>query len=181
MATYNVQITNGTGSEQMQAGTYTVSATAQGYDTSTLSPTTYTATESEGSQAFTITANGTLTLTFNETGDDGGTPITSGSVIMTDATGATEYGTAQTISATGVATFNNVPYGTAGEPVTLYFKQLTSDGSHNIYDGIISVSMTSQTQNQYVINTVLANQTFTLTDSVYGMPVTDATLTFTND
>ena len=179
MANYDVTITNGTGSQNMKAGTYTVSATeATGYDLTTLSPTTYTATTSEGSGTFTLSANGTLTFIVNETGAEGGTPITSGSIIMTDSTGTTEYGTAVTINSSGEAVFENVPYGTQSEPFVLYFKQLTSDDTHNIYNGVISVSMTGQTQTEYVQNTTIATQTFTLTDANYDLPI-DGTLAFT--
>ncbi len=182
MANYNVTITNGTGSQTMQADTYSVSIEAQGYDPSTLTPKTYTATAEEGSGTFTVTATGTLTLTFNETGAEGGTPITAGSVVMTDATGTARYGTAKDISATGIATFNNVPYGTTDTPITLYFLQLSSDGTHNPFDGVITVSMTEQTQNQYVQNTLQALQTFTVTDATYtGLPVANATLNFTSN
>lgn len=180
MANYNVTITDGTGSQAMQKGTYTVTATANGYDASTLSPTTFTANETEGSESFTLSANGTLTFIVNETGAAGGTPITSGSIVMTDATGATEYGSPVSISATGEAVFNNVPYGTAGEPFQLYFKQLSTDDDHNIFEGVISVSMTAQTQTEYVQNTATAVQTFNLTDANYGMPI-DGSLTFTSN
>ncbi len=180
MANYNVNITNGTGSQAMQKGTYTVSATANGYDESTLSPTTFTATESEGSQAFTLSANGTLTINVNETGASGGAPITSGSIVMTNQDGTTEYGQPITISANGDAVFANVPYGSAGSPFTLYFKQLSTDDNHNIFDGIITVDMTSESQTEYVQNTAIAIQTFTLTDANYGMPI-DATLNFTSN
>ncbi len=178
MANYTVTITNGTGSENIQRGTYTVTASANGYDESTLSPTTFTATDSEGSQAFTLSANGTLTLNVNETGAAGGTPITSGTIVMTDATGTTEYGAAVTIDASGNAVFNNVPYGDAGTPFTLYFKQLTTADGYNTFDGVITVQMTSQTQTEYVQNTATAEQTFTLTDANYGMPISGS-LTFT--
>ncbi len=180
MANYNVTITDGTGSEAMKRGTYTVSATATGYDTSTLTPTTFTATDSAGSQSFTLSANGTLTINFNETGAAGGTPITSGSVIMTNEDGTTDYGTAVNISATGDAVFNNVPYGDAGTPFLLYFRQIESDDTHNPFEGVISVSMTSQTQTEYVLNSAIAQQTFTLTDANYGLPI-DGTLNFTEN
>ncbi len=180
MANYNVTITNGTGSERMQRGTYDVTATANGYDTSTLEPKTYTVTDSEGSQAFTLSANGTLTFIVNDTGAAGGTPVTGGTIVMTDATGATEYGQPVTISATGEAVFENVPYGTTAEPFQLYFTQLTSDGNSNPFEGVISVSMTAQTQTEYVQNTPTATQTFTLTDENYGMPI-DGSLEFTSN
>ncbi len=178
MANYNVTITNGTGSEAMQKGTYNVTATANGYENAVLSPTTFTATEAVGSEAFTLSANGTLTFNVNETGTAGGTPITSGTIVMTDSTGTETYGQPVTISATGDAVFNNVPYGSTDTPYRLYFKQLTSDDGHNVYDGVISVEMTGETQTEYVQNTAIAVQTFTLTDANYGFPI-DGSLTFT--
>jgi len=180
MANYNVTITNGSGSERMKAGSYTVSVDATGYDATSLNPTSYTVSKSEGSQTFTVSANGTLTLTFNETGEAGGTPITSGSVIMTDSTGANEYGSAITISSTGAANFANVPYGTSEAPITLYFKQLTSDSSHYIDENIISVLMTSSSVTDYVENAPFSVQSFTLNDANYsGLPV-NGTLNFSN-
>lgn len=181
MANYNVQITNGSGSEEMKKGTYTVSVSANGYDATSLSPTTYTASESAGSGSFTVSADGTLTLVFNETGASGGTPITSGSVVMTDSTGATEYGSSVTIGATGEAVFNNVPYN-ASSPYVLYFVQKETDAAHNIYEGVITVNMSSASQTEYVLNSAIALQTFTLTDANYsGLPVADATITFTGE
>ena len=113
MANYNVLITNGTGSQNMEVGTYTVTATyAPGYDLTTLAPTSYTVNPTTQDANFTVSASGTLTITFNETGAEGGTPISSGTVVMTDATGEIQYGSAVNIDENGVVTFNNVPYGT---------------------------------------------------------------------
>jgi len=180
MANYNVTITNGTGSERMAEGVYDVSITSPGYESTSLNPTTYTVTKSEGKGTFTVSANGSLVLTFNETGEAGGTPITSGSVVMTDSTGTTEYGTAVKISSTGEASFANVPYGTAAEPITLYFKQLSTDESHYIAENVISVSMTSSSETQYVENLPFGKQSFTVTDANYsGLPV-NGTLNFSN-
>lgn len=180
MANYNVNIVDGQGTQSMKAGAYTVSVSqAPGYELTSLSPTTYTAGTSTGTGAFTLSANGTLTFNVNETGASGGTPVTSGTIVMTDSTGTTEYGTAVTIDATGNAVFDNVPYGTAQSPFELYFKQLTTDDAHNIYSGVISVSMTAQTQTEYVLNSPISEQTITLTDANYsGMPIPSATLSF---
>ena len=181
MANYNVQITIGSGSENMKKGAYSVTVSAAGYDATSLSPTSYTATESAGSGSFTVSADGVLTLVFNETGAQGGTPVTGGSVVMTDSTGSTEYGSAVTIDATGQAVFNNVPY-IDGTGYQLYFVQKSSDDSHNVYSGVISVSMETATQTQYVLNSPIAAQSFTLTDANYsGLPVADATLVFTGE
>ncbi len=180
MANYNVTITNGNGSQVMQAGTYDVTATAVGYDTSTLTPKTFTATGDPATQAFTISANGTLTLTVNDTGAAGGTPVTGGTFVMTDETGAAEYGQPVTVDGSGNAVFDNVPYGTAGQPFTLYFKQLTAADGYNPAQGVITVDMTSQTQTEYVQNAAAAQQTFTLADANYAMPV-DGELNFTQN
>ena len=181
MANYNVQITNGSGSQEMKSGTYTVTASASGYDATTLSPASYTATGQAGSGAFTLSADGTLTIIFNDTGASGGTAITSGSVVMTDSTGATQYGSPITISATGEAVFNNVPYDST-TPYVLYFTQLSSDDTHNVYSGVITVNMSSATQTEYVLNSPIAEQSFTLTDANYsGLPIAAATLTFTGE
>ena len=180
MANYDVTITNGVGSKNMEPGTYTVSATyAPGYELTSLEPTSYTVA-SGSSGAFTLAANGTLTITFNETGAEGGTPIPSGTVVMTDPTGETQYGSAVNIDSNGVATFENVPYGSAQSAYTLSFKQLTSDENHNIYPDVFTVGMGAQTQSEYIINTPKAiEQNFTVTDANYtGMPVNDASLNF---
>ncbi|MBO4823460.1 MAG: hypothetical protein J5580_02735 [Clostridia bacterium] len=182
MANYNVLITNGVGSESMEPGTYTVTATyAPGYDLTTLAPTSYTVTSDSQTGAFTLSANGTLTITFNETGATGGTPITAGTVVMTDATGETQYGPVVNIDANGVAIFDNVPYGSTQSAYTLYFKQLTSDASHNVYPNVFAVGMGGQTQSEYILNTPkMVEQNFTLTDANYtGMPIENANLNFT--
>ncbi len=182
MPNYQVTITDGTGSVAMKAGTYRVSASAApGYDLSSLSPTTFTATASAGSQAFTLSASGTLNMIFNETGAAGGTPVTEGTVVMTDSTGNTQYGTAVTIDSSGTAVFNNVPYGDGTEPFTLCFKQLTTDDNHNIHVGVVTVSMESQTNTVYVENTPIATQDFSLSDAHYSGLSLTATLDFTEN
>lgn len=182
MANYEVTINNGSGSENMELGEYTVAATyAPGYDMSTLQPTSYTVSSAGQTGAFTLSANGTLTIIFNETGAAGGTPITSGSVVMTDATGETQYGPVVEIDSTGTAVFENVPYGSAQSGYTLHFKQLTSDENHNVYPDVFTVGMGDQTQTEYILNTPnTVEQNFTLTDANYtGMPIEDASLSFT--
>ena len=184
MADYNVTIINGTGSQTMSTGEYTVSAIyAPGYDMSSLAPTSFAATSTTATGAFTIGATGTLTIVFNETGAEGGTPITSGTVVMTDSTGATQYGDVVQIDSNGTATFNNVPYGSEQSAYTLYFKQLTSDENHNIYENVFAVGMGNQTQTEYVLNTLKSVlQNFTLTDANYpNLPVYNAVLQFEGD
>ena len=181
MANYNVTIINGSGSQTMEAGDYAVSAIyAPGYDMTSLSPTNYTATSSTQTGAFTIGANGTLTIIFNETGAEGGAPITSGTVVMTDSTGAEQYGDVVNIDSNGTAIFNNVPYGSEQSAYTLYFKQLTTDENHNIYPNVFTVGMGDQTQTEYILNTLKSTlQNFTLTDANYpNLPVYNAVLRF---
>ena len=183
MADYNVTIINGTGSQTMNAGDYEVSAIyAPGYDMETLSPTTFTATSQTSTGAFTLSASGTLTMIFNETGAVGGTPITSGTVVMTDPTGALEYGSVVDIDSNGTAIFNNVPYGSEQSGYTLYFKQLTSDENHNPYPNVFAVGMGGETQTEYILNEPKAVlQNFTLTDANYpNLPVYNAELKFVN-
>ena len=179
MANYNVTITDGSGSVAMKQGQYSVTVSANGYDATTLSPAVYTATAEPGSQAFTVSADGELTLVFNETGAEGGTPVTAGSVVMTDASGVERYGSPVTIDSNGAAVFANVPYN-ATTPYVLYFLQTESDGGHNPSDNVISVDMSNQNQTEYVVNRPIALQTFTLTDANYsGLPVAEAQITFT--
>ena len=181
MANYNVQITNGSGSQAMKRGNYSVTVTANGYDATSLSPETYAVSDAEGTGTFTVSANGVLTLVFNETGAAGGTPVTAGSVVMTDSTGNTEYGSPVTITAQGEAVFNNVPYSSAS-PYALYFKQTASDDTHNPIETVISVSMSEASETQYVLNSPIAVQTFSISDVNYsGLPIADATLTFTGE
>lgn len=181
MANYNVTITDGVGSQKMKVGAYSVTATANGYDATTLSPAQYTATAGENNAAFTISANGTLDIIFNETGAAGGTAVTEGSVVMTDSTGLTQYGSPVSISAEGTAVFPNVPF-SAAEPLTLYFVQLSTDATHNVAEGVITVSMDANDKTIYVINSPIATQNFTLTDANYqGLPVPAATLDFVSE
>ena len=180
MANYNVQITNGQGSANMQAGNYSVSVSANGYEAASLSPVSYTAT-SGGVGNFTVSACGVLTIIFNETGAEGGTPITSGSVVMTDESGETEYGSPVSISSNGEAVFNHVPFN-LDNPYQLHFKQLASDEEHLPYPDVFTVGMGTETQTEYVINQpICEKQEFNLSDANYGFPIADATLNFVGE
>lgn len=179
MADYNVQIVGGTGSAKMKKGNYGVTVTAAGFEATTIAPATFEVTDAAGTGNFTVSANGALTLVFNETGAEGGTPVTSGSVVMTDATGTVHYGSAVQIGATGEAVFNNVPFD-AGTPYTLYFVQTATDDEHNLSGGVITVAMNASAQTEYVVNTPIALQTINLASADYsGMPVGAAEITFT--
>ena len=184
MAEYNVTIINGNGSQTMETGEYSVSAIyAPGYDMTTLNPTSFTATSSTTTAKFTLSATGTLEIVFNETGEEGGTPITSGSVVMTDSTGTTQYGDVIEVNSNGVAIFNNVPFGSEQSAYTLYFKQLTSDENHEAYPTVFAVGMGGQTQTEYVLNNLKSVlQNFVLTDANYtDLPIYNAVLKFENN
>ena len=180
MANYNVQITNGSGSQIMQSGNYSVGVVASGYEANTLSPTSYTVTGSAGTGNFTVSACVVLTIVFNETGAAGGAPITSGSVVMTDSTGQIEYGSPVSINANGEAVFDKVPFDMEN-PYHLYFKQLASDGNHAPYPEVFDVGMGLENQTEYVLNAPICEQNFTLTDENYGFPVADAILSFVGE
>ncbi len=178
MPNYNVTITDGSGQQAIQNGTYDVTATVTGYDASTLEPKTFSADGTASTNAFTISASGTLTFIVNDTGAAGGTPITEGQIVMTDQAGTTQYGSPVTIGTDGNAVFQNVPYDTAG--YTLYFRQLSTSPDYNFSQDVITVTMTSATQTEYIQNTAAAVETFSLTDANYpGLPI-DGTLNLTS-
>ena len=177
MAQYVVTITNGTGSQILPKGKYDVTASVPGY-AGTLDPSTFTASELEGNQSFTIAATGTITLHVNDTGASGGTPVTSGSFIRCNSDGTETYGTAKTIDAMGACTFDFVPFGTSEAPIDVYVKQLTSDETHNVHPGVVTVSMSEPNQTQYVQNTPAALQSFTFADANYAGLNLNGTLTF---
>lgn len=177
MANYSIDIVNGTASKAICKGNYSVTVSTRGYDAATLTPQTYCCTAGSIGQVFTVEGAGTLTINVNETGAAGGTPITGGSIVMTDSTGTTQYGSPVSIAANGNAVFEKVPYATPEDPFTLFFKQLASDDSHDAYDGVIAVAMNSSTQTAYVKNDPAATQTFTLIDKTYNRPIATATLT----
>lgn len=122
---------------------------------------TFTATEAEGSQAFTIAATGTLTLHVNETGAEDGTPVIGGTFIRCNSDGTETYGTAKTIDASGVCTFEVVPFGTGEAPVSVYVKLLTGNDSHNLHEDVVTASMDEESKTQYVRNAPVITQIFT--------------------
>lgn len=129
---YNININNGTGSENIQDGVYNVTATANGYDNSSIDPSSVTITTGTDEYAFTIAATGTLTLHVTEDGTSGGTPVVGATFIRTDSSG-NEYGSEITTDSNGDAVFNNVPFASSSAP-TIYYKQKSSDSRHS-YSG----------------------------------------------
>lgn len=174
-----ITITNGSGTSNLINDTYTVTSNVVGYDNTTILPTTANITEGTNAYAFTIAADGTLTLHVTEDGTTTGTPIVGATFIRTDSAG-NEYGTQITTDANGDAVFNNMPYATTAAP-TIYFKQTASDGDHEFDNTVQNTTMTTQTNTLEIINTQGEARTITLTDANYtNLPIDAGTLTLTN-
>ena len=174
-----VTITNGSGSAELINDTYTVSAEVNGYDNASLDPSSVVVDASTTTYAFTIAANGTLTLHVTEDGTSTGTAVVGATFVRTDSTG-TEYGTPVVSDANGDAVFNNVPYDATSAP-TIYFKQTASDGDHEFDANVQNTTMTSNTATVQIQNAPGAVRTINLTDENYAnLPIETASLTFTN-
>lgn len=175
-----VTITNGTGSEELINGSYSVTAEVAGYENTSINPASITVVAGTDSYAFEISASGTLTLHVTDTGESTGTPIVGATFIRTDESG-NEYGDAITSDTNGDAVFNNVPFDTTTAP-TIYYKQTASDGDHEFDNTVQSTTMTTDTQTIEVENPTGAVRTFSLTDVNYAnLPITSGTLTLTNE
>lgn len=174
-----VNITNGTGSSSLINGSYSITSNVDGYDNTSINPSSIVVDAGTNTYSFTIAASGTLTLHVSEDGTSTGTPIVGATFVRCDSTG-TEYGTPVTSDASGNAVFNNVPYAASGAP-TIYYKQTASDGDHEFDNTLQNTTMTDSTQTIEVQNTVGATRTISLTDANYqNLPIEDGTLTFTN-
>ena len=175
----SIIITNGTGSGELINGTYSVSASVNGYDNTSINPNSLSVVEGTNSYALTISANGTLTLHVTEDGTSGGTPIVGATFYRTDSLG-TEYGSLITTDSNGDAIFNNVPYSQTDAPL-IYYKQVSSDGDHEFSPDVSSTSLITSTETVQITNAPGATRTFTLTDSNYNnLPIDSGTLTLTN-
>lgn len=176
--TKTINIVNGTGTANVPNDTYNVTANVNGYNNTSINPNSVTITNSTTTQAFTISATGTLTLHVTENGTESGTPIVGATFVRTNSTG-TEYGTPITTNEQGNAIFNYVPFSST-ENVLIYFKQTASDGSHNYDTSVQSVSLTTSTLTKEITNSQANNVTFTLTDTNYtNLPVDSGTITLT--
>lgn len=170
-----ITITNGTGSAQVKQGTYNVSADVNGYENSSINPTSVSIDSQTSAYNFTIEATGTLTLHVTEDGTDTGTPIVGATFYRTDQAGTT-YGSIITTDSNGDAIFNNVPFDTNG--FTLYYKQTASDGSHDFSDLVQNTSLTESTTTIQITNAPYQTYTFNLTDANYSnMPIESGTIT----
>ncbi len=174
-----INITDGTGSAEIINGTFDVTAEVNGYNNTTIDPSSVTVEADTDTYAFTIAATGTLTLNVTDDGTASGTPIVNATFIRTDSTG-NEYGDVITSDASGNAVFNNVPFAETGAP-TIYFKQTASDGDHEFDGSVQSTTMTTSTSTLQIENAPGAIRTINLTDATYqNLPIETATLTFNN-
>ena len=175
----SVTITNGVGTANLINDTYTVTASVNGYDDISINPASITIDATTDTYAFTIAADGTLTLHVTDTGLATGTPIVGATFIRTDSIG-NEYGSVITTDTNGDAIFNNVPYAASTAP-TIYYKQTASDGDHEFDNTVQSTTMTEQTSTLEIQNAVGALRTINLTDANYqNLPVDSGTITLTN-
>ena len=174
-----VNIVNGVGTSELINDTYQVTANVNGYDNTSISPSSVEVVEGTNEYNFTISATGTLTLHVTEDGTSTGTPIVGATFQRTDSTGTT-YGTPVVTDTTGNAVFSHVPFGETAAP-TIYFKQTASDGNHDFSTDVVSTTMTTDSETLEIENTVGATRTITLRDANYGnLPIEAGSLTLTN-
>lgn len=171
---YSVTITNGEGTVTIPNGAYSAAVTTTGYDNTSLDPSSVTIVDDTEVYEFTVEANGTLTLHVSEEGTIGGTAIVGAKFIRCDSAGNT-YGTEITTNEQGNALFENVPYAADGSPI-IYYKQTSSDGSHNFDGTLKNITLTSQTYTAEVQNTLPVEKTIKLTDKNYGLPIESASI-----
>lgn len=170
-----ITITNGTGTSNIINGNFNVTSNVNGYDNTSINPSSVNITEDTNTYQFTISANGTLTLHVTEDGTASGVPVVGASFIRTDASGNT-YGNSITTDSNGDAIFSNMPYAETDAP-TIYFKQTASDGEHEFNDQVQSTTMSESTSTLEIENTLGALRTITLTDANYENLPLDGTLT----
>lgn len=172
MARHTIPIANGSGTIKLVTGTYNAQAVAGGYDSSTLNPTEVTILDGTDTYAFTISANGTLTLHVTDTGLQSGVGIIGAKFIRTDSMG-TIVGKDVVTNSDGNAVFLNVPYAQSGSN-TIYYKQISSDGGHTFDDSVKSVTMTEESQTIEIQNPDAPVRNFTLMDASFpNIPVMD--------
>lgn len=175
-----ITITNGTGTSDVINGSYSVEASVVGYDNTSINPSTVEIASGTNEYAFTISAEGTLTLHVTEEGTSEGTPVVGATFVRTDSEG-NEYGEAITSDSEGNAVFNNVPYAESGAPL-IYYKQTASDGDHEFDNTVQNTILTSSTGTVEVQNARGAQRTISLTDTNYAnLPIDTGTLTLNNN
>lgn len=177
MAQHVIPITNGKGSKELANDTYTVTAAFEGYDNSSITPSSQEITEGENSYNFTISATGTLTLHVSDDGTEIGIPIVGATFNRCDSEG-TPYGEVITSDDEGNAVFNNVPFSADGNPPTIYFKQISSDGEHTFNADLQNTTLDSETKTLEIENAMAESREFNITDAYYeGLPIENGELT----
>lgn len=172
---YEILITNGKGSAAIATGSYSVTATVDGYDNLSIDPSTLEVNSDTDEYNLTISATGTLTLHVTDDGTEDGTAIVGAVFYRTDSTGNI-YGNPITSNESGIAIFNNVPFNDTGD-VNIYYKQTASDGEHDFDTEVVSTSMTSSTMTEEVFNPPASTKTLNLTDENYeGLPIENGTI-----
>lgn len=174
-----INIVNGTGTAQLINDDYQVTANVNGYDNTSIDPSSVTVDASTNTYSFTISATGTLTLHVTDDGTSSGNPIVGATFVRCDNTGL-EYGSPITSDAQGDAVFNNVPFSDSNAPV-IYYKQTASDGDHEFDNTLQNTTMTTSTSTIEVENVVGATRTINLVDENYqNLAIASGTLTLTN-
>lgn len=174
-----ITITNGSGTANVINGSYTVTSNTNGYNNTSILPTSIDVVEGTNTYSFTISASGTLTLHVTDTGTSEGTPIVGATFARTDSNGV-EYGDLVTSDSQGNAVFNNVPYDDVNAPI-IYYKQTASDGEHEFDNTVQNTTMTTSTSTIEIQNTLGALRTINLTDANYSnLPIDTGELTITN-
>ena len=175
----NIVINNGSGTGQLINDTYSVTSNVNGYDNTSINPSSVTVEEGTNTYAFTIGATGTLTVHVTEDGTSTGTPVVGATFIRTDSTG-TEYGNPVTTDTNGDAVFNNMPFAVENAPV-IYYKQTASDGDHEFSTIVVNTTMTTDAETIQIQNAPGATRTINLTDDNYsGLPIVSGTVILTN-
>lgn len=168
-----IPITNGVGSKELVNGTYTVSSSTLGYDDTSITPTEQEITEGINEYSFTIAATGTLTIHISDDGTDAGIPIVGAKMIRCDAEGNT-YGSEIISNEDGNAVFNYVPFSAEENAPVVYYKQTSSDGSHDFNTELQNTTLSEETSTIELINEVAETRNFSFTDANYeGLPIAD--------
>lgn len=166
MAKYDISITNGTGQQEILNGSYTIASNIKGYDNTTIDPKNVTFDASKNTLNLTIAGNATLTLHVTENETSTGTAVSGATFQRCNQDGTVSYGNPVTSDSTGNAIFEHFPYDTS-EPITVYYKQLNSDGSHEFDNTVKTISMDNQTKLIEVKNAKASLRTLTVKDQYY--------------
>ena len=181
MARHTIPITNGKGSIELVTGTYKATAVVEGYDVSTLNPTSVDIIDSTDTYAFTISAKGTLTLHVTDTGNpDTGVQIVGAKFVRTDNVGNI-IGSEIVTNQDGNAVFENVPFAPSGS-TAIYYKQISSDGGHTFDDTVKSITMTEESETVEITNPEAPIRNFTLMDASFpNIPIIDGQIILENN